>query len=292
METNIDYITITTTGNAADFGDLTLGRGNLGACASTTRGVFGGGYKSGDPAWTNIIDYITINNLGNASDFGDLGTARYSDNGFSNSTRGLFIGGYNSTDGYMVSMEYVTIASTGNSSSFGNLTNSCANASTFASTTRGVRAGGYQTDATQQVTTIDYVTLSTTGNASSFGSLTSARCYLSGCSNSTRGVSFGGFTYSPSTAVINVIDYVTIASTGNATDFGDLSVSRYSNAACSNSTRGICAGGYGTVPYPNGSFQNVIDYITFDTTGNTTDFGDLTSSKNSLAGCSNCHGGL
>ena len=37
----IDYITIATTGNATDFGDLTVGRYDLAGCASSNRGVFG-----------------------------------------------------------------------------------------------------------------------------------------------------------------------------------------------------------------------------------------------------------
>ena len=41
-----------------------------------------------------------------------------------------------------------------------------------------------------------------------------------------------------------------------------------------------------------GAEINTLQYVTIDTTGNTTDFGDLTAAKNSLAACSNCHGGL
>ena len=47
------------------------------------------------------------------------------------------------------------------------------------------------------------------------------------CSDLTRGVFAGGFNST------STIDYVTIASPGNATDFGDLSVARYRNGACS-----------------------------------------------------------
>ena len=40
---NISYITLTTLGNAQDFGDLTLARGTAGSGSNATRGVFGGG---------------------------------------------------------------------------------------------------------------------------------------------------------------------------------------------------------------------------------------------------------
>ena len=41
----------------------------------------------------------------------------------------------------------------------------------------------------------------------------------------------------------NVMDYVTIGSTGNATDFGDLSVVRISTDGASSNTRGLFMGG-------------------------------------------------
>jgi len=57
--------------------------------------------------------------------------------------------------------------------------------------------------------------------------LTVARRFLASCSNGTRGLFGGGA--GPS----NVIDYVTIQTTGNATDFGDLTVARGELASCS-----------------------------------------------------------
>ena len=38
---SIDFVTIATTGNATDFGDLTVARSGVGGCSSSTRGVFG-----------------------------------------------------------------------------------------------------------------------------------------------------------------------------------------------------------------------------------------------------------
>jgi hypothetical protein len=82
---------------------------------------------------------------------------------------------------------------------------------------------------------------------------------------------------------INVIDYITIASTGNATDFGDLIEVESGNSACASLTRGLFAGG--------GS-SNIIQYVTIASVGNATDFGDLTAAREGLAGCSSAHGGL
>lgn len=111
----IQYITITTTGNAVDFGDLTEVKNALASCASSTRGVFGGG----NPSNSNVIDYVTISTIGNATDFGDLTVGRNSLAGSSNSTRGLFYGGVGATFSNVI--DYITIASTGNATDFGDL---------------------------------------------------------------------------------------------------------------------------------------------------------------------------
>jgi hypothetical protein len=81
------------------------------------------------------------------------------------------------------------------------------------------------------------------------------------------------------------MDYVTIGSTGNATDFGDLSVARSlgGNTGASNGTnqRGLFFGG------DTPAYSDVIDYITINSTGNATDFGNLIAAGNGVAGCSN-----
>ena len=99
----------------------------------------------------------------------------------------------------------------------------------------------------------------------------------------TRGLSGGGTQAGGNT---NMIDYVTIASTGNAQDFGDLQSASYSRAGVSSPTR-VCFGG-GASP----SVINTIDFIAIPTTGNASDFGDLTRSNRGMTSCSNGHGGL
>ena len=86
----------------------------------------------------------------------------------------------------------------------------------------------------------------------------------------------------------NYIDYITIASTGNASDFGDLTVNRYSPAGCSSGSRGLIGGGGGDA----GEVHNVLDYITFASTGNATDFGDLTDARRVVASASSAVRGI
>ena len=87
----IEYITISTTGNGTNFGDLSANRVNMGALSNGSRGVYGGGNLAGTEY--NIMEYITFASTGNVTDFGDLSAARRQCPGVSNGTRGCFGGG-------------------------------------------------------------------------------------------------------------------------------------------------------------------------------------------------------
>jgi hypothetical protein len=272
----IDKIIIATANNAIDFGDLTVARSRFSALGSATRGVF----CAGSPAY-NVIDYATFATSGNAVDFGDTTYEVYDNACCSSSTRGLIGGGVAPGFPFVFynTISYITIASTGNSSSFGNRTISGTPQGSCSSTTRGIFSG---TGFVSIENVIDYVTIASTGNAIDFGDLTVSRYRGSACASATRGVFFGGI---PSGGTTNVIDYVTIASTGNATDFGDLQApATESTGAASSATVGVVGGQFS-------SFSN-IQFITIATTGNSSNFGSLSVSRNSLAACSNAHGGI
>ena len=85
----------------------------------------------------------------------------------------------------------------------------------FLSSTRGVVGGG-ATGSDAEYNIIQYITFASAGNATDFGDLTQIRESLGGCSSSTRGVFAGGLKGTPDNTNYNIIDYVTIASTGNA----------------------------------------------------------------------------
>jgi len=274
----IDYVTLSSLGNAIDFGDLTFVAGSVGqgGAASISRGIFASGYDSGGND-RNDIQYVTISSTGNAFDFGDLTTTRRGASVTSNSTRGVAAAG----SGPSNVIDYFTIASTGNAQDFGDTIVSTDFRGGCSSSTRSVFAGGYVAPAF--VNSIDYITTSTTGNAQDFADLTAVRgTGLGTFANSTRGIFGGGNLGGGATS--NVIDFITIATLGNASDFGDLSAGKYNIASCSSSTRGLFAGGNPTT--------NTIEYITILTTGNAQDFGDLTNSRNASGALSNAHGGL
>ena len=99
----------------------------------------------------------------------------------------------------------------------------------------------------------------------------------------SRGIFAGGKT--PDS--VNTIDFITIASAGDATDFGDLLVATNQQACLSSHTRGVM--GTGNVP----SLTNTnIGYITMASTGDAVDFGDVTVGRASMSGASNSTRGV
>ena len=282
----IDFITIPTMGNSIRFGDLSFGsRDAAGAVSSTNRAVYAGGMGPGSEVATNSMSFVTIATTGNGTDYGDLTAAKRQGEGCSNGIRGLFMGGENdspSANTHNNVIDFCTIASIGNASDFGDLTAARDGGGVCSSPIRGVCGGGYESGNSN---IIDFVNIATTGNASDFGDLTAARTQATGCASATRGLFMGG-RIAPSNKAD--IDFITIASTGNASDFGDLSEGKNQATATASQTRGVHIGGNnGSSPY-NG---NTMEFVTIATTGNVTDFGDTYPAR-TRATASDCHGGL
>ena len=79
-------------------------------------------------------------------------------------------------------------------------------------------------------------------------------------------------------SITDTIDFVEIATTGNAVDFGNLTQSKFGSGGIGSPTRGLfCGGGTPTR-------QTEIDYVTIATEGNAQDFGDITGTARTLAG--------
>jgi len=285
----MQYITISTTGNSIDFGNLSIARYYVRGTASSTRGIFAGGTVPG--AVTNTIDYVTIASNGGASDFGDMSINRNGIAVFGNQTRGILAGGYTTPTNTQTSIiEFVNIANVATTSDFGTLSEKREIMAGFASPTRGIIAGGAQGATVTNLTAdIQFVTLATGGDSQRFGELRRLRYRLPGASNSTRGLTFGG--RYPGQNGIDEIDFITIATEGNAQDFGDLRVALHESGALASSTRGINFGGE-TAPN-SGALLNVIEYVQISTGGDAADFGDLLAVVgDDPAGCSDVHGGL
>ena len=226
----MDYVTIATTANAIDFGNMQSTAYHYATASNETRGLFAGGYRPNNSAVVNTIDLITIATTGNASNFGDLTRTARSFGGAGSTTRGVFFGGTHPAIQDVI--DYVTFSTTGDATDFGNLTDARDNAYGASSSTRAVMAGGRDPNTTN---IIDYITIASTGDATDFGDLTQTSYYFNAStSNSIRAVWVGTST------IVNSMEYVTIATTGNSVDWGDQGGTiQHSGGACSDSHGGL-----------------------------------------------------
>ncbi len=113
----ISYFTMSTLGDANDFGDLLVGRGSTGACSNgiNDRGVHFGGYKGSNLA---DIEYVTISTNGNSVSFGDAINNQRVKGALSNWTNERAV---HQQGGAVNVLNYVTISTEGNSADFGDL---------------------------------------------------------------------------------------------------------------------------------------------------------------------------
>ena len=282
--TTISFTNIQSLGNAQNFGSLTTVRSNLRGGSSSTRGLSAHSASAVD----NTIEFITIATEGNSIDFGDMSGSSTSGATGTNDTRAVFWIGTNPSTNVI---DFATIASLGNTADFGDMNVGVRHIDAMNSPTRCVIPGGW-TSSGVNTNTIQFITFATTGNAQDFGGDVDYSGGIrgsGGISSPTRGV-FAGGADSPSSAAVNIIHFVTLASTGNSTDFGDmLAAKRIEGGGTSSHIRGIIAGS-------NSPDQiNTIEFVTIATTGNSQDFGDLMSSRSQdgyVGALSDCHGGL
>ena len=287
----MDYVEIATAGNAVTFGDLVVARAEIAGLSNSIRGIFACGYTNSPAARKNDMDYFTIASGGQAVDFGDNTQSRNSPGSASSSTRGLVAGGYAPSPQHPNVIDYVEIMTIGNAIDFGDLPTDRFGVIGCASPTRAVFAGGgpHSPGAadTRNKKEIYEVTIASKGNAIEFGTLSQGRVSGGGSGNSVRGLFSGGYAPGPGANGQNTIDYITIASGGNAIDFGDRTVVGGYVTSTSTSIRSITVG----ERTPGGTSTNRIDYVTIMTKGNATDFGDAHSDW-AMGTLSDSHGGL
>ena len=274
---DIEFVEISTLGNALSFGDLTANTAQSGPAADSTRGLFCGGMlQSGN---TNVIQYVTIASSGNGIDFGDLTRGTNAPGALASSTRCVTAGG--STPSASNVIDYFEIQTLGNALDFGDMTSTTAGGGGIPSPVRGVFSGGYSGDRTR----IDFITISSKGNAHRFGELTKGRGGAATGGNGVRGITAAG----DGNGHQNTIDYINIESEGNAIDFGDTGQTHTEimGSSC-NSVRMLIAGGNSPGQQP----MSDIDFITIATTGNGQDFGNLSKARRGPSSLSDSHGGL
>ena len=275
--TTMDYITISTAGNAIDFAnnDTSINYSRQGS--NSTRGYIGHNVNA-----SNAVSTYIFSSQSDATDFGNLTQTAQSGCFVSNATRIVAFEGMSPSTNVI---SYTTMLTTGDFVDFGDMTQAVRHVDGFGSPTRGVVPGGWKPDPGGNWEGIQYVNIPTLGNSQEFGDVSisqSLRGYAAS-SNSIRGLYGGGSLY-PS-GVQSGIEWVTIATKGNGNTFGDLTYSnRQEGGGCASPVRAIFAGGYSAA-------TNVINYVSLATTGDAVDFGDLTVAR-ACGGASNAHGGL
>ena len=278
----MDIVHIPTGGNTVNYGDLLNTKYAGVAVSSSTRGIWAGGFVPGyGGSASNVIESTELASHSNTTDFGDLTVARAHSGGVQNSTRGVFMTGYTPSD--VNTIDFITMATKGDATDFGDVIDAGWPAGGGrSSSTRGVLMG--HGDGTNR---IQFITIMTTGNSQDFGDLNTSSYGVGAgeLSDGLRGIAMGGSNNPGS--VTNVIDFITIATTGNATEFGDLTTARRGGGVGCTLTKGILAGGRTPTDC------NIIDSIVIQSTGNAVDFGDTTAAVSfNFAGCSDSHGGL
>ena len=225
----MDFVTIANSSNATDFGDTTSTGFAKSAVSSGTRGVITGGrpYTPSAGNALNTLDLVTIATTGNATDFGDLtaGGRFTMPNTAMSPTRGLFAGGkFNSPSDYVNNIESITIATTGDTTDFGDLLVKGGRSSgNCSSNTRGVFSlSNYPSS---DSITLEFVTIASTGNATDFGDHATATTTKGALSDTISGLFYGGFSPAITGTYQNTVDQITIATTGNAVDWGDIQLS-------------------------------------------------------------------
>ena len=196
---------------------------------------------------------------------------------------------YDTSGNYTKDIDYFDIQSLGNTTKFGEISDTVGLGAGMSSSTRGVFAGGTKPAAGNQ-NLLEFITIATTGNAIDFGGVSTTFRYGAGISNETRGLIAGAYQGSGASGTLNVIQYITIANTGNTLDFGDLVANSGDGiqgaGSCSSSTRGITFGG--GIP----TTINEINSITIGTLGNSVDFGDLSAARYLCQGVSSSTRGV
>ena len=278
---NIQFVNMNNTGNFSDFGDMDENKRVPMGMANRVEGRVCGGLNGS--SYSNAVDRIVIPSQGNSVNTIDLTEGVYNGAAMASSTRGIRAGG-SPGSGEVNTIDYMTFGNEQNFVDFGDLFDDRQSCGGCASPTRGVIMGGF--DAPARVNYIEYITIATLGNGSNFGDLAATRAPNQGVmSNAVRGLAFGGGAPGPVAGDSNTIEFITIATLGNAIDFGDCTNNGGDRAGCASHIRALCASG-------GNSSDTSVDYVHIMSTGNAYDFGDLNQGTYEAGSLSNGHGGL
>ena len=235
------------------------------------------GGQAGNTPHARSIGFVNIHTTGNEMSFGDLNNVVDGSSAVSSSIRAVNLAGSANPGGSAINvMDYVTMASEGNAEDFGDLNQKARYPASASNGTRGLCMSGQEPSYT---TMINLINISTLGNAiDTGGEFTGAASLSMTVYSPVRMIIAGGYSTSSPTVAPSV-DFISITSTGDAVQFGELH--ERSGAGFSNSVRGIIGGGY------NGGSNGGMKHISIASLGEYREFGDMTFDNRFAAGNGN-----
>ena len=270
---DIMYVTVSTLGNATDFGGNLVGNvAECGATSSASRMVFMSGTTGSGGSTTNRIDQINPMSSGNATSFGTLLNSRYrATASYGGGNNFDIYGNPNTTYNY-------TISGTVNSSDFDSYGTVQPNTIPYSGSLTTNHLGhanmrlSFADDASMEgdeFVTIDFTDLK-------FNNL-KVLDISTGFPVGDRAVNFGGTRIIGGSYVNwDDMEYFSIANAGGSGQvFGDLSMVNATRGGMStgDGSRIIYTGGYGQNTSNSWGRWNYIEYITSSTPSNSTNFG-------------------
>ena len=235
------------------------------------------GYTAGGwgPQMKNNIDKYSFTSDGNATDVGDLVTATYSGGGHSSSTHGYVTHGFTTPSQMNTNgMERFSLTVDGNSLALtAQLNPEQYYHGSVSSDDYGYAVGGTNPQAPFGSDRAYKFLFASDVNATGANYLLNSRTRSTGNNSTTHGYKSAGQGYGSSLAQVNQIEKFPFAANDDATDVGDITVSRINmgTAGSNSSTHGYLVGGNTNA----GATYNIIDKFSFATDNNATDVGDL-----------------
>ena len=262
------------TANANVWTNVGTGEGNIEpySFGGTIKG-FSMGCESGSSE-LNIIEHYSYSSDGDATDAADLTVGVEGGAGGKSQTHAYYLGGKNSSNTVINTIQKFAFASIANSTNVATLKEQRKECAGVSSETHIFVTGGKSSQVGSDALANDIQKIATASDANGVrtGDLSNNHTQGTSHTSGTHGYAAGGYTTANSAAVTNVIERYSLSSDENASDVGDMTVTRRACNGMSSSTHGYTSGGS-----PSGG--NVIDKYQFSASANATDVGDLTVSQ-------------
>ena len=277
-----EYLNIGTGGSTLEWGDLPVS--NLydgGGVTNGARAVEIGGQSHPGTGWGSGVDtiqWISIGKSGVGADFGEIsgnsGDLGYTEDG----SRGVAAYGpypFGGTDRQMIN-----IGTTSSAVDYGETTHNITYGGSGACDgSRAIFAGGHGPSGPNHSTQMEYHAIQTSATGADFGESTQATRAGVAHSDGSRGIHAGGDApgHPGPTGYSDTIAYFNIGTVASAIDYGDMSVGGQHGGMCSNGSRGVVAGLWGSGGSETGT--DTLDMINIGILGNAVDYGELDISR-------------